>query len=46
MFEKSVYHTNPEEALNIGKDLNSKKTYWHALGNCCFVSRTNYGTTG
>ena len=25
MFEKSVYHTNPEEALNIGKDLNSKK---------------------
>ena len=25
MFEKSVYHTNPEEALNIGQDLNSKK---------------------
>ena len=25
MFEKSVYHTNPEEALNIGKDKNSKK---------------------
>jgi L-ascorbate metabolism protein UlaG (beta-lactamase superfamily) len=25
MFEKSVYHANPEEALNIGKDLLSKK---------------------
>ncbi len=23
--DKSVYHTNPEEALNIGRDLNSKK---------------------
>ena len=23
--DKSVYHTNPEEALQIGKDLNSKK---------------------
>jgi L-ascorbate metabolism protein UlaG (beta-lactamase superfamily) len=23
--DKSIYHTNPEEALNIGKDLNSKK---------------------
>ena len=23
--DKSVYHTNPEEALNIGKDLKSKK---------------------
>ena len=25
MFEKSVYHTTPEEALNIAKDLKSKK---------------------
>ena len=25
MFEKSVYHTNPEEALNIVQDLKSKK---------------------
>ena len=25
MFEKSVYHTNPEEALNIAQDLKSKK---------------------
>ena len=23
--DKSIYHTNPEEALNIGQDLNSKK---------------------
>ena len=25
MFEKSIYHANPEEALNIGQDLKSKK---------------------
>ena len=25
MFEKSVYHANPEEALKIGQDLKSKK---------------------
>ena len=25
MFEKSVYHTNPEEALNIAQDLKTKK---------------------
>jgi len=25
MFEKSIYHTNPEEALKIGQDLKSKK---------------------
>ena len=25
MFEKSVYHTNPEEALNIAQDIKSKK---------------------
>ena len=23
--DKSIYHTNPEEALNIGQDLKSKK---------------------
>ena len=23
--DKSIYHTNPEEALNIGKDLQSRK---------------------
>jgi L-ascorbate metabolism protein UlaG (beta-lactamase superfamily) len=31
MFEKSVYHTTPEEALKIGQDLKSKKvlgTHW------------------
>ena len=31
MFEKSIYHTTPEEALNVAKDLNSKKvlgTHW------------------
>ena len=25
--DKSTYHTNPEEALNIGKDLKSKKIF-------------------
>jgi len=25
MFEKSIYHTTPEEALNVAKDLKSKK---------------------
>ena len=25
MFNKSIYHTNPEEALNIAQDLKSKK---------------------
>jgi len=25
MFDKSIYHTTPEEALNIAQDLNSKK---------------------
>ena len=25
MFNKSIYHTTPEEALNIAKDLKSKK---------------------
>ena len=25
MFEKSIYHATPEEALNIGKDLKSRK---------------------
>ena len=31
MFDKSIYHTTPEEALNVAKDLNSKKvlgTHW------------------
>ena len=31
MFEKSIYHTTPEEALNVAKDLRSKKvlgTHW------------------
>jgi len=31
MFEKSIYHTTPEEALNIAQDLRSKKvlgTHW------------------
>jgi len=25
LFDKSIYHANPEEALNIGQDLKSKK---------------------
>jgi len=25
MFDKSIYHTNPEEALQIAKDLNSRR---------------------
>ena len=25
MFDKSIYHTTPEEALNLAKDLKSKK---------------------
>jgi L-ascorbate metabolism protein UlaG (beta-lactamase superfamily) len=25
MFNKSIYHTTPEEALNVAKDLKSKK---------------------
>ena len=33
--DKSIYHTNPEEALQIGKDLKSKKVDRNALGNCC-----------
>ena len=31
MFEKSVYHTTPEEALQVAQDLKSKKvlgTHW------------------
>ena len=31
MFEKSIYHTTPEEALNVAQDLRSKKvlgTHW------------------
>ena len=31
MFEKSIYHTTPEEALNMAQDLKSKKvlgTHW------------------
>ena len=31
MFDKSIYHTTPEEALNVAQDLRSKKvmgTHW------------------
>ena len=31
MFEKSIYHTTPEEALKVARDLKSKKvmgTHW------------------
>ena len=31
MFEKSIYHTTPEEALKVAQDLRSKKvlgTHW------------------
>ena len=31
MFDRSIYHTTPEEALNVAQDLKSKKvlgTHW------------------
>ena len=31
MFEKSIYHTTPEEALEIAQDLKSKK-FWERTG--------------
>ena len=34
MFEKSVYHTTPEEALQVAQDLKSKKvlgTHWGTI---------------
>ena len=45
MFDKSIYHTTPEEALNVATRLKKQKSYWNALGNFCFISRTHYGTT-
>ena len=41
--DKSVYHTNPEEALQVAKDL--RKKVIGTLGNCGTFIRTNYGTT-
>ena len=45
MFDKSIYHTTPEEALKVAQDLKSEKGYGNTLGNFCFISRTHYGTT-
>ena len=42
--DKSAYHTNPEEALEISRDLKSKKSNWYALGHFCIIVGTNYGT--
>ena len=44
MFDKSIYHTTPEEALNVAQDLKKQKSYGNALGNFRFVFRTHYGT--
>ena len=33
--DKSVYHTNPEQALSIGRDLKSKK-FWVCTGALLF----------
>ena len=43
--DKSVYHTNPEEALQIAKDLKSKKIVGMHWGTIVLIFRTNYGTT-
>ena len=42
--DKSAYHTNPEEALSIAKDLKSKKAIGMHWGTIRFITRTNYGT--
>ena len=44
MFDKSIYHTTPEEALNVAQDLKSKKVMGMHWGTFV-LSRTNYGTT-
>ena len=43
--DKSVYHTNPEEALNIGKDLKSKKIIGMHWGTVILSLRTNHGAS-
>ena len=42
--DKSVYHTNPEEALKVAKDLKSKKVIGMHWGTVIFVFRANNGT--
>ena len=42
ILDKSIYHTTPEEALNVSQNLKSNS---NVLGNFCFISRANYGTT-
>jgi N-acyl-phosphatidylethanolamine-hydrolysing phospholipase D len=37
MFDRSVYHTTPEEAVEIGKMVKAKKNNRHALGYFCFI---------
>ena len=38
--DKSAYHTNPEEALSIGRDLNSKKIIGTHWGTFCIIFGT------
>ena len=44
MFDKSIYHTNPEEALNVAQDLKSKKVLGTHWGYFCFIFRAYHGT--
>ena len=39
--DKSVYHTNPEEALSVAKDLKSKKVIGMHWGTVISVSYTH-----
>ena len=41
--DKSIYHTNPEEALKIAKDLKSSRVVGMHWGTVVSVLRTNYG---
>ena len=45
MFDKSIYHTTPEEALNIAQDLKSKKVLGTHWGTFVLSLRAYYGTT-
>ena len=45
MFDKSIYHTTPEEALNLAENLKSKKVLGTHWGTFVFVFRANYGAS-
>ena len=45
MFDKSIYHTTPEEALNVAKDLRSKKVMGTHWGTFVLSLEPHYGTT-